>query len=143
MHLSGESFRDKGNVTMPRLGTRTAAGLSVALSAALGYATNVLTNHWNWGLAAGGTALLAAAIWLAIRTAPPAQTTAPRTTVLVKAGRGSRITGTRTDATAGADVAQTAQDGGIIRDSTIHATSAKVVRRADGGTIDHDDIDAQ
>src|SRR5882757_1167087 len=101
---------------MARVGTRTAAALSVILSAALGYATNLLTNHWSWGLAIGALAVLAASIWLATRPATvPVAPPPARSSIRIVAKDRALISGISTHATDGAQIIATADHQGTIK----------------------------
>lgn len=126
---------------MPHLGNRTAAGLSVILSAALGFGTNILTSHWSWGLAVGCVLFLVAMVWLAARAPAPAPVpSVGRTSVEVVAKRGSRLTDNTVKGVAGAQLNLSADHHATVNKTTANADGADLSVTADDATLDGNEI---
>ena len=126
---------------MASLGTRTAAALSVVVSAVLGYAVNILSSHWSWGIAVGCIALIAASVWLAVRDAggtPP-----DRARLEVTSRRGGRVLNNRFAATDRATATVTADDDGTIANNEARIADADATFTADHGTIESNDFTVQ
>ncbi|MFK0043227.1 hypothetical protein ACIQU4_03820 [Streptomyces sp. NPDC090741] len=117
------------------------AALSVTLSAATGYVTNMVTDEWNWSLGIALGVFVAAAAALAWWDRAHTDTGPRRTTVRQTAEGGSTITGGAITARLGSDVTENAVNRGTIRNSTIEAgNAAQVERKADDSRIEDNQI---
>jgi uncharacterized membrane protein YdbT with pleckstrin-like domain len=118
---------------------RLLAVLAVLVSAAVGAVTNLITNRWNWTLAAVLAVLLAASAALA------AQTTGARrgdwTRIRQKATGHSRIDHSGIKAK-DASITQTARRKGTITGSPIDAHDADVAQTAAAADITDSPIDS-
>ncbi|MCX4767213.1 hypothetical protein OG562_40855 [Streptomyces sp. NBC_01275] len=105
----------------------SAGGVLVGI--ATGIVTNLITDQWNWTLAAALTVLAAAGVWLALltRTAPR------RSRHRVRAARDGRIENSGAIGRDGSDITQTATHGGVINGSPVTARAADVEQETDQG----------
>jgi hypothetical protein len=117
------------------------AALAAPISAATGIVTNLLTDKWQWGVAAALGILVLASALLAVQTAGQSRQK-NKTQVSQTALDRSRIRGSHIQASTGSNVSETARNDSTIEASFIKADSADVARVADNGDIKGSSIDA-
>jgi hypothetical protein len=122
-------------------GPRTTAALGVAVSAATGLVTNLLTGRWSTTLAAALAVLVAAGMLLATRTVPGAG--GGRTRGWMVARRGGSIRRSGHTLRGGAQVTTTATAGGRVDRSPVVADGADYTLQASrNGEITDSPVDA-
>lgn len=120
-------------VLMATLGPRTAAGLGIVVSAAIGLVTGLVTDNRSPGLITGLIALVVLGVFLAVRTGNgTGGAGSRRTRGRLTARRGGLIASSGHTLSGGAKIT-TVADSGTVMNSPINSTSADYTMTASAG----------